>query len=79
MLLKNFYKELLTEVGPEDQLRKPGAGGKAIPNTEARVVDEQMRDVVPGRKVYPGSFIALKTLIQAASVVNLLSSGNTAL
>jgi fatty-acyl-CoA synthase len=35
-------------LGPEDQLRKPGAGGKALPNTEARVVDEQMRDVAPG-------------------------------
>jgi fatty-acyl-CoA synthase/feruloyl-CoA synthase len=35
-------------LGPEEQLRKPGAGGKAILNTEARVVDEQMRDVTPG-------------------------------
>lgn len=35
-------------LGPEDQLRKPGAGGKAILNTEARVVDEQMRDVTSG-------------------------------
>jgi acyl-CoA synthetase (AMP-forming)/AMP-acid ligase II len=35
-------------LGPQDQLRKPGAGGKAISNTEARVVDEQMRDVAPG-------------------------------
>ncbi len=35
-------------LGPEDQLRKLGAGGKALLNTEARVVDEQMRDVAPG-------------------------------
>jgi fatty-acyl-CoA synthase len=35
-------------LGPEDQLRKLGAGGKALPHTEARVVDEQMRDVAPG-------------------------------
>lgn len=45
----------LTEGGPsgialagDDLLRKPGAGGKAVPNTEARVVDERMHDVVPG-------------------------------
>jgi fatty-acyl-CoA synthase/feruloyl-CoA synthase len=45
----------LTEAGPggiylppRDLLRKPGAGGKAIPNTEARVVDDDGRDVAPG-------------------------------
>ncbi|MFZ5649870.1 MAG: long-chain-fatty-acid--CoA ligase [Bacillota bacterium] len=45
----------LTEAGPggillepEDQLRKPGAGGKAIVNTEARVVDNDGSDVKPG-------------------------------
>lgn len=35
-------------LGPADQLRKLGAGGKAIPNTEARVVDLDMRDVSTG-------------------------------
>ena len=46
----------LTEAGPggimlepEDQLRKLGAGGKAIINTEARVVDEAGHDVLPGQ------------------------------
>ncbi len=46
----------LTEMGPggiyllpDEQLRKPGAGGKAIVNTEARVVDDQMQDVAPGQ------------------------------
>ncbi len=34
---------------PVDQLRKPGAGGKAIINTEARVVDDAGRDVKPGQ------------------------------
>lgn len=34
---------------PDDQLRKPGAGGKAIINTEARVVDDAGRDVAPGQ------------------------------
>ncbi|MCL6612596.1 MAG: long-chain-fatty-acid--CoA ligase [Peptococcaceae bacterium] len=34
---------------PEDQLRKPGAGGKAIVNTEARVVDNNGNDVKPGQ------------------------------
>ncbi|WP_347488817.1 long-chain fatty acid--CoA ligase [Desulfoscipio sp. XC116] len=34
---------------PEDQLRKPGAGGKAIINSEARVVDDVGSDVTPGR------------------------------
>jgi fatty-acyl-CoA synthase/feruloyl-CoA synthase len=45
----------LTEAGPggiylqpRDLLRKPGAGGKAIPNTEARVVDDDGRDVPAG-------------------------------
>jgi fatty-acyl-CoA synthase/feruloyl-CoA synthase len=45
----------LTEAGPggiylqpRDLLRKPGAGGKAIPNTEARVVDDDGRDVAAG-------------------------------
>jgi fatty-acyl-CoA synthase/feruloyl-CoA synthase len=45
----------LTEAGPgglylqpRDLLRKPGAGGTAIPNTEARVVDDDGRDVGPG-------------------------------
>ncbi|MFZ5595780.1 MAG: long-chain-fatty-acid--CoA ligase [Bacillota bacterium] len=33
---------------PEDQLRKPGAGGKAIINTEARVVDGGGGDIKPG-------------------------------
>ncbi len=44
----------LTEAGPggiylqpRDLLRKPGAGGKAIPNTEVRVVDDDGRDVGP--------------------------------
>jgi fatty-acyl-CoA synthase len=35
-------------LGPRDLLRKPGAGGKAIPNTEARVVDDEGRDVAAG-------------------------------
>ena len=34
---------------PEDQLRKPGAGGKAIINTEARVVDDAGEDILPGQ------------------------------
>ena len=45
----------LTEAGPggilldpEDQIRKAGAGGKAIVNTEARVVDDGGNDVKPG-------------------------------
>jgi fatty-acyl-CoA synthase len=45
----------LTEAGPggiylqpRDLLRKPGAGGKAIPNTEARVLDDDDRDVPAG-------------------------------
>jgi fatty-acyl-CoA synthase/feruloyl-CoA synthase len=45
----------LTEAGPggiylqpQDLLRKPGAGGTAIPNTEARVVDDDGRDVAAG-------------------------------
>ncbi|GBF33054.1 long-chain-fatty-acid--CoA ligase [Desulfocucumis palustris] len=52
---KNFYNLCgLTEGGPggillepEDQLRKPGAGGKAINNLEARVVDAGNNDVKP--------------------------------
>ena len=39
---------LATMLGPEDQLRKPGSCGKAVRNVEARVVDDQMRDVKPG-------------------------------
>jgi len=39
---------------PEDQLRKPGAGGKAIIGSEARVVDEAGQDVLPG---HVGEFI----------------------
>src|SRR5262249_29146188 len=35
-------------LGPRDLLRKPGAGGTAIANTEARVVDDDGRDVEPG-------------------------------
>ncbi|MGH3322065.1 MAG: class I adenylate-forming enzyme family protein, partial [Streptosporangiaceae bacterium] len=35
-------------LGPRDQLRKLGAGGTAVLNTEARVVDEAGRDVAPG-------------------------------
>jgi fatty-acyl-CoA synthase/feruloyl-CoA synthase len=45
----------LTEAGPggiylqpRDLLRKPGAGGKAIPNTEARVLDDADSDVPAG-------------------------------
>lgn len=45
----------LTEAGPggvylrpEDVARKPGAGGTAILNTEARVVDDSGADVSPG-------------------------------
>ncbi|MHB8156531.1 MAG: long-chain-fatty-acid--CoA ligase [Desulfocucumaceae bacterium] len=45
----------LTEAGPggillepEDHLRKLGAGGKAIINTEARVADDKGNDVRPG-------------------------------
>lgn len=34
---------------PEDHLRKLGAGGKAIVNTEARVVDNEGNDVKPGQ------------------------------
>ena len=46
----------LTEAGPGgillepgDQLRKPGVGGKAIVNTESRVVDSEGCDVQPGQ------------------------------
>lgn len=45
----------LTEAGPggillepEDQLRKPGAGGKSIISSRARVVNEAGQDVAPG-------------------------------
>ncbi|SFG71346.1 feruloyl-CoA synthase [Desulfotomaculum arcticum] len=34
---------------PEDQLRKPGAGGKAIISTEARVVNDAGGDILPGQ------------------------------
>ncbi|WP_027364087.1 long-chain-fatty-acid--CoA ligase [Desulfotruncus alcoholivorax] len=36
-------------LGPEDQLRKPGSGGKAIISTEARVVDDAGNDISPGQ------------------------------
>ena len=40
---------LATLLGPEDQLRKPGSCGRAVINVETRVVDDDMRDVVPGQ------------------------------
>lgn len=54
---ENFFNLCgLTEAGPggillepEDQLRKAGAGGKAIVNTEARVVDNDGKDVMVGQ------------------------------
>lgn len=39
---------LATMLGPQDQLRKPGSCGRAVLNVETRVVDDQLRDVVPG-------------------------------
>ena len=39
---------LATMLGPEDQLRKPGSCGRAVLNVQTRVVDEQLRDVLPG-------------------------------
>lgn len=46
----------LTEMGPggiyllpHEQMSKLGAGGKPLVNTEARVVDAEMRDVAPGQ------------------------------
>jgi fatty-acyl-CoA synthase len=40
---------LATMLGPEDQLRKPGSCGRAVLNVETRVVDDAMRDVLPGK------------------------------
>lgn len=40
---------LATMLGPDDQLRKPGSCGRAVLNVETRVVDDEMRDVAPGR------------------------------
>jgi fatty-acyl-CoA synthase len=39
---------LATMLGPDDQLRKPGSCGRAVINVETRVVDDAMRDVLPG-------------------------------
>lgn len=39
---------LATMLGPDDQLRKPGAAGKPVVNVETRVVDDDMNDVPPG-------------------------------
>ena len=53
MRLWNFYGQteiapLATVLKPEDQLRKPGSAGRPALNVETRVVDDAMRDVVPG-------------------------------
>jgi len=45
---------------PEDQLRKPGAGGRAIVNTEARVVDGAGHDLAPGQV---GEFVIRSEMI----------------
>jgi fatty-acyl-CoA synthase len=53
MRLWNFYGQteiapLATVLKPEDQLRKPGSAGRPALNVETRVVDDAMRDIVPG-------------------------------
>jgi len=53
MRLWNFYGQteiapLATVLKPEDQLRKPGSAGRPALNVETRVVDDTMRDIVPG-------------------------------
>ncbi|OAT84990.1 long-chain-fatty-acid--CoA ligase [Desulfotomaculum copahuensis] len=45
---------------PEDQLRKPGFGGKAIINTEARVIDKSGCEVAPGQV---GEFIIRSEMV----------------
>ncbi len=40
---------LATMLGPDDQLRKPGSCGRPVLNVETRVVDDEMRDVKPGK------------------------------
>ena len=39
---------LVTGLGPDDQLMKPGSAGRPVLNVETRVVDDQLRDVKPG-------------------------------
>ena len=51
--LWNFYGQteiapLATVLKPQDQLRKPGSAGKPVLNVETRIVDDAMRDVLPG-------------------------------
>ncbi len=52
--LWNFYGQteiapLATVLKPQDQLRKPGSAGKPTLNVETRIVDDSMRDVLPGQ------------------------------
>jgi fatty-acyl-CoA synthase len=51
--LWNFYGQteiapLATVLKPADQFRKAGSAGRPALNVQTRVVDDQMRDVVPG-------------------------------
>jgi fatty-acyl-CoA synthase len=43
------FAPLATMLGPDDQWRKPGSCRRAALNVETRVVDDQMRDVAPGK------------------------------
>ncbi len=38
-----------TVIGPEDQLRKPGSCGKALPTCEMRIVDDEGKEVPTGQ------------------------------
>ena len=47
-----------TVLRPEDQLRKPGSCGQAVPGQEIRLVDAEMHDVPEGK---PGEFMVRNT------------------
>jgi fatty-acyl-CoA synthase/long-chain acyl-CoA synthetase len=47
-----------TVLRPEDQVRKPGSCGQAVPGQEIRLVDAQMKDVPDGE---PGEFLVRNT------------------
>ena len=53
MALFNFYGQtemsaVALVLSPEDQLRKPGSAGRAVINSETRIVDERDQPVGPG-------------------------------